>query len=896
MALEKYKQKRNFRATPEPEGTVKKSATKLIFVIQRHKASRLHYDLRLEMNGTLKSWAVPKGPSMNPADKRLAMMVEDHPYSYRTFEGVIPEGNYGAGIVEIWDSGTLYDVNQSDPATAEKKLMAGLKAGNLKFVLEGKKVRGEFALVRLHGKEDNTWLLIKHRDEFAVDEPYNSEQYTLKNSPINQWLKKNGKTVPLIKPTSRNKPGTKRSLATPTGKTGALKKGDEVKKKPSRFLPGHSRKLVDFIRPMLAKEAVAPFTDEGWIYEIKWDGYRAIAEVSNKQVSLYSRNGNTFNASYPAVVDALNALEINAVLDGEIVALNESGEPSFQLLQHYDRSAPGPLIYYVFDVLEINGTNTTDLSLLERKKLLKNLLPLSDTVIYSDHVEHHGEAFFEVAKARGLEGIIAKKADSLYYPGQRTGDWLKIKNHQTQDAIIAGFTAPGGSRKLFGALVLAVREGNQLKYVGHTGTGFNEQSLRELYDLMMPLVQPESPFKEKIKTNMPVTWVKPVLVAEIKYTEMTRDGSMRHPVFLHLRDDKKASEVTRVKKIQKASEKSQRLKAKTEKSNGNAVKTGTSKAVTKETPFAGHKSHGTATSGELKIGKITIPVTNTTKLFWPAEGYTKGDVINYYQQISDYILPYLTGRPQSLMRTPNGINQPGFYHKDAGDQAPEWVERVKIFSESTNKDIDYILCNNKPTLAYLANLGCIELNPWHSTVKALDKPDYLVIDLDPSDNNTFEQVIETAQVVKTVLDKAGASCFCKTSGATGLHVYIPTGKKYTYEQVKDFAHLICVLTNEQLPAFTSLERNLKKRGRDHIYLDHLQNRRGQTIASAYSLRPKKGATVSTPLEWKEVKKGLSPLDFTIETIFKRLQKKGDLFKGILGKGIDLQKCLKNLGG
>jgi bifunctional non-homologous end joining protein LigD len=640
---------------------------------------------------------------------------------------------------------------------------------------------------------------------------------------------------------------------------------------------------------MLAKEAVEPFTDAGWIYEIKWDGYRAIAEISNKQVSLYSRNGNTFNASYPAVVDALNTLGIHAVLDGEIVALNESGEPSFQQLQHYDRDAPVPLLYYVFDVLEINGTNTTDLTLLERKKLLKALLPISDTVLYSDHIEHHGEAFFDVARARGLEGIIAKKADSLYYPGQRTGDWLKIKNHQTQEVIIAGFTAPGGSRKLFGALVLAVREGNHLKYVGHTGTGFNEQSLRELYDLMTPLVQKESPFREKIKTNMPVTWVKPVLVAEIKYTEITRDGSMRHPVFLHLRDDKKASEVTLVKKVQNPGEKSE--KPKRTEAAGRAQKTsGTAKKATSK---AG-KSTDKVTSDGLKVGKINVPITNTTKIFWPEEGYTKGDVINYYQQISDYILPYLKGRPQSLMRTPNGINQPGFYHKDAGDKAPEWVDSVKIFSESTNKDIDYILCNNKATLAYLANLGCIELNPWHSTVKALDKPDYLVIDLDPSANNTFEQVIETAQVVKSVLDKAGAPCFCKTSGATGLHVYIPTGKKYTYDQVKDFAHLICVLTNEQLPAFTSLERNLKKRGKNHIYLDHLQNRRGQTIACAYSLRPKKAATVSTPLEWKEVKKGLSPLDFTIKTIFKRLQKKGDLFTGILEKGIDLRSCLKNL--
>jgi bifunctional non-homologous end joining protein LigD len=618
---------------------------------------------------------------------------------------------------------------------------------------------------------------------------------------------------------------------------------------------------------MLAKESVGAFSDDEWIYEIKWDGYRAIAELNGDKVLLYSRNGNTFNESYPVVVEALQKLKLNAVLDGEIVALDENGMPRFQFLQDYGKAGNYPLVYYVFDVLEIKGKDTKDLTLLERKKLLKKLLKKDHVIKYSDHIEEKGEEFFELAKAKDMEGIMAKKADSLYYPGVRTKEWLKIKHHKSQEAIIAGFTQPTGSRKHFGALILAVKDGKNLRYIGHTGSGFNYKTLKEMYARLKPLIRETSPFKTEVKTNMPVTWVEPVLVCEVKYTEVTHGGNLRHPIFLRLREDKKTKEVTEesMKKIVKKSA------------------AGKTKAKKAEVP------------GELSFGRIKVPISNVGKIFWPEEGITKGDVINYYQSVADYILPYLKGRPQSLFRTPNGIDKPGFFHKDAGVAAPDWVESEKIFSESTNKDIDYILCNNKASLAYLNNLGCIELNPWHSTTKALDNPDYIIIDLDPAPKNTFEQVIETANAVKEVLDRAGAKGFCKTSGATGLHVYIPTQKKYAYEQVKDFAHLVCMFTNELLPGFTSLERNLKKRGNNMIYLDHLQNRRGQTIACVYSLRPKPGATVSMPLSWNEVKKGLDPKDFNIHTALKRIKKNDDIFKPVLGKGVDLSACLKKLG-
>lgn len=920
MSLQLYNKKRDFKNTPEPSGKLQKSKSKLSFVIQRHKASHLHYDFRLEIDGVLKSWAVPKGPSLNPHDKRLAMMVEDHPYNYRTFTGIIPEGNYGAGIVEIWDEGQLSDLDNADKKIAEKNLRAGLHAGNLKFRLHGKKLKGEFALVKLRGKQENAWLLIKHKDDFAVQEEYNSETLTPKNSPINKWLKQNGK-APAAKKVSAKKATTKKTAIKsvkekPAKKIAVKKKSNpekslssSVTKPANKYLPGQSRKLSDYIHPMLAKETDEPFNDKDWIYEMKWDGYRAIAEVNGTDVNLYSRNGNTFNDSYPVVVDALKKLNINAVLDGEVVIMEESGKSNFQLLQHYQSDSAYPMEYRVFDLLSVNGENTCDLPLTDRKKLLKQLLSKKNAVVkYSDHIEENGKGFFDIAVKNDLEGIMAKKADSLYTPGVRTGEWLKIKHHKTQEAVIAGFTEPGGSRKNFGALVLGVWQGNELKYIGHTGSGFDAKGLQDMSQLLKPLIQTESPFNERVKTNMPVTWVKPVLVCEIKYTEWTRDGHLRHPIFLRLRDDKKSKEVTMSanKPIQKEAVKKEAAKKIVAKKTAfkklpvkkTAKKAAKKSAVKSIAPSSTKPEKTKGKAGEkentMSFGKTEVKLTNLSKVYFPKNKVTKGDVINYYQGISKYILPFLKDRPESLKRNPNGISDFGFFHKDAGLEAPAWVKSIPVYSESTNKDIDYILCNDAPTLAYLNNLGCIEINPWHSTTKALDKPDYMIIDIDPSDKNTFEQVVETANIVREVFKKAGAESYCKTSGATGIHIYVPTQKKYTYDQLKDFAHLVCILVQEQLPKFTSLERNLKKRGNKMIYLDHLQNRRGQTISSVYSLRPKEGATVSMPLNWKEVKPGLHPKDFNIHNALKIIEKRKDLFLPVLGKGIDLKKCLAKL--
>jgi bifunctional non-homologous end joining protein LigD len=616
---------------------------------------------------------------------------------------------------------------------------------------------------------------------------------------------------------------------------------------------------------MLAKETKGAFDDDEWLFEIKWDGYRAIAEIENGSVRLYSRNGVTFENSYPVVARELRKIKETCVLDGEIVVLNDEGNPEFQLLQYYENNTHRPIQYYAFDLLSLRKNDICALPLMERKELLKKILKPNEVIKYSDHIIGAGKSFFEVTREKHLEGIMAKKSDSQYYKGKRTNEWLKIKHNQTQEAIIAGYTAPAGARKYFGALVLGMKDDEgKLKYIGHSGSGFNEQLLKEVYGMLQPLVQENSPFDEKVKTNMPGTWVKPVLVCEIKFTEVTNDGKLRHPIFLHLRKDKSTNDVTMAN-----------------------TKTVTQKEAEKD------ESEG-STGKIYSFGKIKVKTSNPAKVYFPDDGVTKGDVISYYISVSDYILPYLKGRPQSLLRNPNGINAKGFFHKDAGAEAPSFVKRKQIYSDSANKEIDYILCDNQPTLTYLNNLGCIEINPWHSTVEALDNPDYLIIDIDPSEKNTFGQVIEAANVVKGVFDKAGAISYCKTSGASGLHVYVPTAKKYSYEQVKDFAYLICMMAHDQITEFTTLERNLQKRGNKHIYMDYLQNRRGQTIASVYSLRPKAGATVSTPLLWKEVKNGLSPQDFTIKNTLSRIKKRGDIFTGILGKGIDLKKCLKNL--
>ena len=844
MALEDYNKKRNFKETSEPEGKEKASGKKLKFVIQRHAASRLHYDFRLEMEGVLKSWAVPKGPSLNPSDKRLAMMVEDHPYSYRTFEGSIPKGNYGAGEVEIWDEGTYEPIEKVKGKTDDLIMRAELHKQSLKFILHGKKLKGEFALVKIKSsKDENAWLLIKHKDKYAVEEDYDAEDHTLKTSKVTAYLEE--------------KEGKKKNTST------------ESLKHYKNYAPALSgeKKLSEFIKPMLCKVSDKAFDDKDWAFEIKWDGYRAIADMSKDELRLYSRNGIDFSQKFKKITHSLNLQEHPMILDGEIVAYDDKGKPNFQWLQRIGDNPDLALTFQVFDLLWLNGHSTENLSYLQRKELLKDALIENEIIKYSDHILEKGRDFFQAAKDMGLEGIVAKKTDSLYKENLRSSEWLKIKIHKSDEAVICGFTEPKGSRKKFGALILGKYLNGEMVFCGHTGGGFNDRLLSDIYDKMQPLITKNSVFKITPKTNTKATWVKPELVAEIKFSELTKDNIYRHPIFLRLRDDINPNDV--------------KFNSENSSKNENMKKIEPKKRMGKDDVLK-------------KIGKQELKLTNQNKIYFPEDDITKGDVIDFYQSISKYILPHLKDRPQSMNRYPNGIKGLSFFQKDAAEETPEWIETQKVFSESSDKYINYIICNDKETLAYLNNLGCIELNIWTSKIKKADNPDYLVLDLDPSEKNSFEDVIETAQAVKEVLDLAGVGGYPKTSGSSGIHVYIPMNAKYSYDQVKNFGHLLMQMVQKKLPDLTTLERSLQKRDKNKIYLDYLQNRRGQTLASVYSLRPKNGAPVSMPLEWDEVKKGLMPTDFNIHNSLDRLKEKGDIFKPILGKGIDMLKAIKKL--
>lgn len=625
--------------------------------------------------------------------------------------------------------------------------------------------------------------------------------------------------------------------------------------------------MSEFIVPMLCKTTNKAFDDDGWAFEIKWDGYRAIADLRNDSIGLYSRNGLDFSQKFKKVTNALKLQDHEMILDGEIVAYDDKGKPNFQWLQRIGENPNLALIFQVFDLLWLNGHSTEELSYLQRKELLKDALIQNEIIQFSDHIVNNGKDFFQAANDLGLEGIVAKKIDSIYREGVRSSEWLKIKINQTDDAIICGFTEPKGARKKFGSLILGKYLNGELVFCGHTGTGFNDKTLSELHQEMEPLITKNSVFKITPKTNAKATWIKPELVAEIKFTEITKDYVYRHPVFLRLRDDVKPEDV-----------------------EFNSENKSKNEIVKKAEP----KTRTVKNDINKKIGKQELKLTNQNKIYFPEDDVSKGDVIDYYQSISKYILPHLKNRPQSMNRFPNGIKGLSFYQKDAAEDTPEWIKIEKVFSESSDKFINYIICNDKETMAYLNNLGCIELNVWTSRLPKADFPDYLVLDLDPSEKNTFEDVIETALAVKEVLDLAGIKSIPKTSGSSGIHIYIPMGAKYSYDQVKDFGHLLMQMVQQKLPEITTLERSLQKRDKNKIYLDYLQNRCGQTLASVYSLRPKEGATVSMPLEWEEVKTGLKPTDFNIHNALERLKEKGDLFKPVLGKGIDMLKAIKKL--
>lgn len=647
------------------------------------------------------------------------------------------------------------------------------------------------------------------------------------------------------------------------------------------------------IEPMLATLVDEPFHEPGWIYEIKWDGYRALSYINKGNVEIRSRNNKSFNQKFYPVYEALKKWKVNAVVDGEIIVMNEKGAADFSDLQAWRSEADGHLAYYIFDILWLDGKDLMQKPLAERRELLRSVVPGGDaTLRLSESFDAEGKEFFQLAAQFGLEGIIAKKEDSVYTPGIRSKEWLKIKTEKRQEAVIAGYTKNEGSSKKFSALLLGLYENGEFVFIGPVGTGFSTKLQEELLKKMKPLETAKCPFKvvpdynkpSRFRPNPPkaeVTWVKPQLVCEISYRELTKDGAIRHPSFKGLREDKNAKDIKR----------------ETETPVAEVVKEEKILKEKKLLSSPGKKERKTLLnpkeeSQTRNIGGHELKFTNLSKIFWPKEKVTKRDMLNYYYQVAPVMLPYMMDRPQTLYRHPHGIEGEAFYQKDVTGKVPGWIDTFPYFSERDHRQRQFLVCNNEASLLYIASLGCIEMNPWSSRKQSPDNPDWCIIDLDP-DKNTFEQVITAARVTKKILDAIDVPCYPKTSGSTGMHIYIPLGAKYTYEDSKEFGRVIAKLVHAEIPQFTSIERKTSDR-KGKMYIDFLQNRPQATVSAPYSLRPKPGATVSMPLHWEEVKHGLQMKDFSIFNAVARIKEVGDIFKPVIGKGINIEKALKKV--
>jgi bifunctional non-homologous end joining protein LigD len=876
--LTTYRRKRDPERTPEPFGGRPPAGGRL-FVVQKHAARRLHYDLRLEMDGVLKSWAVPKGPSVHAEEKRLAVHVEDHPIEYGDFEGVIPPGNYGAGSVIVWDRGWYRSAKPEDPLTQ-------LARGKLEVEIFGHKMRGRWTLARMSGK-DKDWLLLKKADGAALppDAAELTERY----------------------PQSVLSGLTVEEMADTSGRLAAVRARLDALGAPRGEVSARRQPFT------LATLAERPFSDPAWLFEIKYDGVRVLASRRGARVELYGRSGQDTTSRYPEVVRALRALPVDSfVIDGEIVALDDAGRPSFQRLQprmaltdprEIERlAAQRPAIGVFFDCLMLDDRDLRKLPLVDRKECLRLLVPSLGTVRYGDHVMEEGEAFFDAASEQRLEGIVAKKARSVY-PGARTRDWIKIKCQHRQEFVIGGYSDPQGSRGHFGALHLGVYDGPaeapRLVYVSKVGTGFDQAGLKAIWEKLHPLARATPPFEAgAIPTGRGHHWVEPRLVAEVRFTDWTEDGGLRHPTFIGLRDDKKPTECRREEPEAELAEDPERLSAPEPLPADRAARS--TRRDQRNRAGVGGLGGGAASAppqSEQEVSVAPAPPrlqpTNVKKIFWPGEpALTKGDLIAYYERVAPLMLPYLHDRPLVLTRFPDGITGKSFYQKDAPDFAPAWVRTERIYSRDTERDIAYLVVDDVEMLRYVANSGAIPIHLWASRIPSLERPDWLVLDLDPK-GAPFTDVVRVALALRRILERLELPSYVKTSGATGLHILLPLGARYTYEQCRTFARLLAVMGVEAEPGISTVARPLRARG-GKVYIDFGQNGHGQTIVAPYSLRPLPGAPASCPLEWREVTPRLDPARFTLVTLPARFDKMEDPLRPVLGDGIDMAAALERI--
>jgi len=902
--LAEYQRKRDFDRTGEPSGDEPPSPKRgghLGFVIQKHAASHLHFDLRLELDGVMKSWAVPKGPSLDPSVKRLAMQVEDHPIDYNTFEGTIPKGEYGGGTVMLWDRGTYSSDLAPSPEGEESAIREGLKRGDLKITFHGERLRGSYALIRMKfaragSSSKPQWLLIKHRDEFASDRDVVVDNVTSVETARTMEEIASGKS----KVWRSNREPKKAAAISLPSKKGAVKSS--------------SAKLsLKSLDPMLASVG-SEVPGENWTFEPKYDGIRVLAYATPTEVRLITRNGKDKAQQFPEIVGALKKLASQSrrslVLDGEIVALID-GEPArFQQLQgrmhvkdsrmieRLSSSTPAALI--LFDILMDGDEVLIKEPWSERRaRLIKRVgKRVSAQLRITESVQDDGKKMLEKARRQGWEGIIAKRIDSRYEPGNRSHNWLKLKIEFRQEFVVGGYTEPRNSREHIGALLLGYFDHGRFIYVGHTGGGFTRQGLEEMYRRLKPLEKKTSPFEEMPKTNEKANWAKPEVVVEVKFSEWTADRRLRQPIFLGVRDDKDPKKVgLEATSVQRKSERNGTI-SKREAHLSVAARANTAtKPPPRKTARRTLSSEG-GTPGRIDKGSLldqlsaiekkggdgsldlgggeALKVSNLDKIFFPKEKFTKGDVMRYYTRIADFILPVAQDRPLVLKRFPNGINGESFYQQKASATTPSEV-RVEVIETDSGEKQSRIIGGDLLTLLYTVQLGAISVDPWHSRVQSLQYADYTIIDLDPGPRANFGRVIQVARWAKDVIDGFGLNAAIKTSGSTGLHIYLPLPSRTPNEAATLVAQMIATKVADAHPKAATIERSVKARGAAMVYVDYLQNIQGKTVASAYSVRAKPGATVSTPLKWNEITDDLDPRAFHLGNAAERFEKMGDVW-------------------
>jgi bifunctional non-homologous end joining protein LigD len=842
--LEEYKRKRQFDRTPEPSGAESSNKTENTFVVQKHAARRLHYDFRLAIQGTLKSWAVPKGPSLNPNDKRLAVQTEDHPLDYANFEGNIPEGSYGAGTVMVWDRG-IFQVEGKGDAVRQ------LERGEIKFALNGEKLRGSFVMVKLKNSQKGTeWLMIKHKDA-AADPDWCIDEHD--GSVLT------GRLLEEIKEQSPPKRGP--SPLHPTELQGARKS----------VMPAR-------MGPMLATSSARPFSDPNWLFEIKWDGLRALAWIDGDELRLRARSGSDITSLYPDLADLSEAFSgQQAILDGEIVVLDNRGHSDFEKLQermHVRNPGPTllfkiPVVYIAFDLLYCDGYDLREALLLERKQLLQRLLHTSERIRYSDHQVERGKELFELAKQEELEGIVAKRIDSRYV-SERSTNWLKLKTSRTLDAVVGGWTAPRGAGAPFGSLLLGIYEGRKLRFIGHAGSGFDAKTHKEVAAKLKELDTSTCPFDAVPDTNEKATWVTPSLIARVRFSGWTQETRLRHPVFLGLREDVKPEDCrweSEVRASQTAAESPSVVHAPPI----------VGKVLSTRTQIEGELFMGRAENVTLELDGKRFRLSNLNKVYFPESGYTKRDLVAYYYSMADYVLPFLKDRPLVLRRYPDGIKGQAFFQKDLREGLPDWFKTVPVDSETRGGQIHYAIANDRASLLYLTGLGCIDHNPWSSCYGDLEHPDYLFFDLDPSESTDFSVVVKVAKALYEKLEELELSVFLKTSGATGMHLYLPIEPVYSYEQLRTFAEIVARMVTAEHANLVTNQRTVARRPAGRVLIDVQQNAQGRPLAAPYVVRAFPKAPVSAPLLPSEMRASLKPEKLNMKTMLERLKEKGDLW-------------------